>query len=135
MRHGQTLSLLRRTSIRWHLPKPTNASKSILKFSGDAFPVNRDVATFGAHTELGDRYGRIGVSPGRLAGRKALVIAGLPERVFAETMGSQQNHVAQIIRRHVHRKAATRDIVRQLNRANRARKGNELCETGRKTAR
>ena len=42
--------------------------------------------------------------------------AGLPERVIAEIMGWEEDYVARIIRRYVDRGAATRAIIRQLNR-------------------
>jgi integrase len=42
-------------------------------------------------------------------------IAGLPERVIAEIMGWEEEHVARIIRRYVGRSAATRAIIRHLN--------------------
>jgi integrase len=45
--------------------------------------------------------------------------AGLSERVIAEIMGWEEEHVAKIIRRYVGRAAATRAIVRQLNQAER----------------
>jgi len=43
--------------------------------------------------------------------------AGLPERVIAEIMGWEEEHVAKIIRRYVGRSAATRAVIAQLNRA------------------
>jgi integrase len=42
-------------------------------------------------------------------------IAGLPERVIAEIMGWEEEHVARIIRRYVDRSAATRAIIQHLN--------------------
>jgi integrase len=42
-------------------------------------------------------------------------VAGLSERVIAEIMGWEEEHVAKIIRRYVDRKAATRAIIKQLN--------------------
>ena len=42
-------------------------------------------------------------------------IAGLSERVIAEIMGWEEEHVARIIRRYVDRTAATKAIIRQLN--------------------
>jgi len=42
-------------------------------------------------------------------------VAGLPERVIAEIMGWEEEHVARIIRRYVDRSAATRAIIRHLN--------------------
>ena len=42
-------------------------------------------------------------------------VAGLSERVIAEIMGWEEEHVARIIRRYVDRSAATRAIIRQLN--------------------
>jgi integrase len=44
-------------------------------------------------------------------------IAGLPERVIAEILGWEEEHVFQIIRRYVDRTAATRAIIRALDRA------------------
>jgi integrase len=42
--------------------------------------------------------------------------AGLSERVIAEIMGWEEEHVARIMRRYVDRAALTKQIVRQLNR-------------------
>jgi integrase len=42
-------------------------------------------------------------------------VAGLPERVIAEIMGWEEEHVARIIRRYVDRAAATKAVIRQLN--------------------
>jgi integrase len=42
-------------------------------------------------------------------------VAGLSERVIAEIMGWEEEHVARIIRRYVDRSAATKAIIRQLN--------------------
>ncbi len=42
--------------------------------------------------------------------------AGLPERVIAEIMGWEEEHVSRIIRRYVDRTAATQAFIRQLNR-------------------
>jgi integrase len=42
--------------------------------------------------------------------------AGLSERVIAEIMGWEEEHVGKIIRRYVGRAAATRAIIRQLER-------------------
>lgn len=42
-------------------------------------------------------------------------MAGLPERVIAEIMGWEEEHVAKIIRRYVGRAAATKAIINQLN--------------------
>jgi integrase len=42
--------------------------------------------------------------------------AGLSERVIAEIMGWEEGYVARIIRRYVDRSAATRAIIRQLNK-------------------
>jgi integrase len=42
-------------------------------------------------------------------------VAGLSERVIAEIMSWEEEHVAKIIRRYVDRTAATRAIIRQLN--------------------
>lgn len=44
-------------------------------------------------------------------------IAGLSERVIAEIMGWEEEHVAKIIRRYVSRDAATKAIIRQLDQA------------------
>jgi integrase len=44
-------------------------------------------------------------------------IAGLSERVIAEIMGWDEEHVKRIIRRYVGRQAATKAIIRQLNQA------------------
>jgi integrase len=43
-------------------------------------------------------------------------VAGLPERVIAEILGWQEENVGKIIRRYVDRTAATRAIIRQLNK-------------------
>jgi integrase len=43
-------------------------------------------------------------------------VAGLPERVIAEIMGWEEEHVARIIRRYVDRSAATKAIIHQLNK-------------------
>jgi integrase len=42
-------------------------------------------------------------------------IAGISERVIAEIMGWEEDHVRRIIRRYVGRAAATRALIRQLN--------------------
>jgi integrase len=42
-------------------------------------------------------------------------VSGLPERVIAEIMAWEEEHVAKIIRRYVDRTAATRAIIKQLN--------------------
>ena len=42
-------------------------------------------------------------------------VAGLSERVIAEIMGWEEEHVARIIRRYVDRSAATKAIIAQLN--------------------
>jgi integrase len=42
-------------------------------------------------------------------------VAGLPERVVAEIMGWEEEHIARIIRRYVDRSAATKAIIRHLN--------------------
>ena len=44
-------------------------------------------------------------------------IAGLSERVIAEIMAWEEEHVEKIIRRYVDRAAATKAIIRQLNEA------------------
>jgi integrase len=44
---------------------------------------------------------------------------GLSERVVAEIMGWEEEHVAKIIRRYVGRAAATKAAIAQLNRAER----------------
>jgi integrase len=41
--------------------------------------------------------------------------AGVPERVIAEVMAWEEDHVAKIIRRYVDRAAATKALIRQLN--------------------
>lgn len=46
-------------------------------------------------------------------------IAEIPERVIAEIMGWEEEHVARIIRRYVGRAAATKAIIHQLNQAKR----------------
>jgi integrase len=45
--------------------------------------------------------------------------AGLSERVIAEIMGWEEEHVSRIIRRYVGRSAATKAIIRQLNKPER----------------
>jgi integrase len=45
--------------------------------------------------------------------------AGLSERVIAGIMAWEEEHVARIIRRYVDRTTATREIIRQLNQAER----------------
>jgi integrase len=42
-------------------------------------------------------------------------VAGLSERVIAEIMGWEEDHVARIVRRYVGRAAATKAIIQQLN--------------------
>lgn len=42
-------------------------------------------------------------------------VAGLSERVIAEIMGWEEQHVAKIVRRYVDRSAATKAIIKQLN--------------------
>jgi integrase len=42
-------------------------------------------------------------------------IAGLAERVIAEIMGWEEEHVARIIRRYVGRTAAIKATIQQLN--------------------
>ena len=42
-------------------------------------------------------------------------VAGLPERVIAEIMGWEEEHVARIVRRYVGRAAATKAVIRLLN--------------------
>lgn len=44
-------------------------------------------------------------------------VAGLDVRVIAEIMGWEEQHVTGIIRRYVGRSAATKAIIRQINRA------------------
>jgi integrase len=44
-------------------------------------------------------------------------VAGLPERVIAEIMGWEEESVGKIIRKYVDRAAATKAIIRQLNKA------------------
>jgi integrase len=41
--------------------------------------------------------------------------AGLPERIIAEIMGWEEEHVGRIMRRYVDRSAATKAIIKQLN--------------------
>jgi len=43
-------------------------------------------------------------------------IAGVPERVIAEIMAWEEDHVAKIIRRYVDRAAATKALIHQINR-------------------
>jgi integrase len=43
-------------------------------------------------------------------------VAGVPERVIAEIMAWEEDHVAKIIRRYVDRAAATKALIRQINR-------------------
>ena len=57
-------------------------------------------------------------------------VAGLSERVIAEIMAWEEEHVAKIIRRYVGRTAATKAIIQQLNR-----KENVTCKTVCKTVR
>jgi integrase len=45
-----------------------------------------------------------------------LYTAGLPDRVIAEIMGWEEAHVGRIIRRYVDRTAATRAIIKQIDR-------------------
>jgi integrase len=45
--------------------------------------------------------------------------AGLSERVIAEIMGWEEEHVSRIIRRYVGRSAATKAVIRQLNKPRR----------------
>ena len=42
-------------------------------------------------------------------------IIGIPERVIAEIMAWEEEHVAKIIRRYVDRAAATKALIRQIN--------------------
>lgn len=42
-------------------------------------------------------------------------VAGVPERVIAEIMAWEEDHVAKIIRRYVDRAAATKALIRQIN--------------------
>jgi hypothetical protein len=42
-------------------------------------------------------------------------IASVPERVIAEIMAWDEDHVAKIIRRYVDRAAATKALIRQIN--------------------
>jgi integrase len=48
--------------------------------------------------------------------------AGLSERVIAEIMGWEEEHVSRIIRRYVGRSAATKVVIRQLNKPKTGRK-------------
>jgi integrase len=50
-------------------------------------------------------------------------VAGLSERVVAEILGWEEEHVARIIRRYVGRTAATRAIIATLNMAGKTGKG------------
>lgn len=50
-------------------------------------------------------------------------VAGLSERVIAEIMGWEEEHVARIIRRYVGRTAATMAIIHQLDQAERRTAG------------
>ena len=59
-------------------------------------------------------------------------VAGLPERVIAEIMGWEEEHVAKIIRRYVGRTAATKAIIRSTQSS---RKENIACKTTCKTGR
>ena len=43
--------------------------------------------------------------------------SGLPERVVAEIMGWEEEHVSKIIRRYVGRNAATEAAIKRLNAA------------------
>jgi hypothetical protein len=43
-------------------------------------------------------------------------VAGVPERVIAEIMAWEEDHVAKIIRRYVDRAAATKALIHQINR-------------------
>jgi integrase len=43
-------------------------------------------------------------------------VAGVPERVIAEIMAWEEDHVAKIIRRYVDRAAATKALIQQINR-------------------
>jgi len=45
--------------------------------------------------------------------------AGIPERVIAEILGWEEEHVARIIRRYVSRSAATKELILQLSRGKR----------------
>jgi integrase len=45
--------------------------------------------------------------------------AGLSERIIAEIMGWEEEHVARIIRRYVGRSASTKAIIQQLNKSGR----------------
>jgi len=55
-------------------------------------------------------------------------VAGVPERVIAEIMAWEEEHVARIIRRYVDRTAATRAIPLATQQ-----KENVACKTGSKT--
>jgi hypothetical protein len=52
-----------------------------------------------------------------VAGRRTarFYTAGLKQRVIAEIMGCDEDHIEKIIRRYVGRSAATKAIIRQLN--------------------
>ena len=45
--------------------------------------------------------------------------AGISERVIAEILGWEEEHVARIIRRYVSRSAATKELILQLSRGKR----------------
>jgi integrase len=53
-------------------------------------------------------------------------IAGLSDRVIAEIMGWEEEHVRRIMRRYVGRSAATRAAIRQLNKAEKGTKSAKL---------
>jgi hypothetical protein len=55
------------------------------------------------------------VKGARAAGYEVEGVAGLPERVIAEIMGWEEEHLTRIIHRYVHRAAATKAIIAQLN--------------------
>jgi hypothetical protein len=51
----------------------------------------------------------------QICGTGSFYIIGIPERVIAEVMAWEEEHVAKIIRRYVDRTAATKALIRQLN--------------------
>jgi len=56
------------------------------------------------------------IRPASAAASRRFYVAGIPERVIAEIMAWEEEHVARIIHRYVDRTAATRAILRQLNK-------------------
>ena len=62
--------------------------------------------------------------------RRGSIIAGLSERVIAEIMGWEEEHVARIIRRYVDRTAATQAVIAQLNKKEEHNLQNRLQNRG-----